>query len=78
MTMTNAERQKKYRRRAFQDPNGLLLTRVTLALGPHVNYALKDLKRQYKLSGREIVSRLLILATNGGVPDTLLRTDQDR
>ena len=57
----NAEKQARYRYRALKDPDGLLLTRVAVLVGPR---AAADLKRIRKRTGwtlRETVERAVKL-----------------
>jgi hypothetical protein len=62
MAMSNAERQRRYRERAYRDPDGHLLTRVTLSLGVSPAAALKRLASGYAITQRELIERLLIEA----------------
>lgn len=59
MAMSNAERQRRYRERAFKDPDGLLRNRVTLDLSVSSARALERLSRGYGVTKRELVERLL-------------------
>ena len=66
----NRERQRKWRERAFKDPDGHLLTRVNVALGSHAAASLKRLSEGYSLTHRELFERLLI-AANTAVIESL-------
>ena len=59
MAMSNAERQRRYRERAFKDPDGLLRNRVTLDLSVSSARALERLSRGYGVTKRDLVERLL-------------------
>lgn len=67
----NRERQRKWRERAFKDPDGHLLTRVNVALGSHAAASLKRLSEGYSLTHRELFERLLI-AANTAVSESLM------
>jgi hypothetical protein len=67
----NRERQRKWRERAFKDPDGHLLTRVNVALGSHAAASLKRLSEGYSLTHRELFERLLI-AANMAVIESLM------
>lgn len=57
--LSTAERQRRYRRRALKDPDGLLLTRVQVYLSPRPARVLKDLAHDWGCSQREVIERLL-------------------
>lgn len=59
MAMSNAERQRRYRERAYRDPDGHLLTRITLALDTSAAASLKRLTAGYGVTQRELIERLL-------------------
>lgn len=58
--LSTAERQRRYRQRALKDPDGLLLTRVQVYLGPRPARVLKDLARDWGCSQRDVIERLLM------------------
>lgn len=60
--LSAAERQRRYRKRALKDPDGLLLTRVQVYLSPRPARVLKDLARDWGCSQREVIERLLAAA----------------
>lgn len=62
MAMSNAERQRRYRERAFKDPDGPMKVRVSLALDLHAACALKRLSNGYGVTQQEMLKRLLIEA----------------
>ena len=66
----NRERQRKWRERAFNDPDGHLLHRVNLALGSHAAASLRRLSAGYGLTHRDLIERLLI-AANAAVAETI-------
>ena len=66
----NRERQRRWRERAFKDPDGHLLSRVNVALGSHAAASLKRLSEGYSLTHRELFERLLI-AANTAVSESL-------
>lgn len=64
MSMTNAERQQKYRYRALKDPETAdPLTRVQVYLGTAGNARLKHLCQETGKTQREIIEIALELAT---------------
>ncbi|AFL73569.1 hypothetical protein [Thiocystis violascens] len=62
MALSNAERQRRYRERAYRDPDGHLLARITLSLASGPAAALKRLASGYGITQRELIERLLIQA----------------
>jgi hypothetical protein len=59
MAMTNTERQRRYRERAFRDPDGLNLSRVNVPVNPNAAAALKRLAHGYGVTQRALLERLL-------------------
>jgi hypothetical protein len=59
MAMSNRERQRAYRHRAYKDVDGLLLTRLQVSLGPTPARVLEDLCAEWGCSKREVIERLL-------------------
>ncbi|MBM9536162.1 hypothetical protein [Desulfobulbus alkaliphilus] len=57
--MTPAERQKRYRKRALRDPEGLLLARLQVMLGPHASANLDRICQKTGWSKREAVEKAL-------------------
>jgi hypothetical protein len=55
MAVSNAERQRRYRERALKDPDGTLLTRLQVMLGPHPAANLNRLCQKTGKSKREVV-----------------------
>lgn len=55
----NRERQRRWREKAFRDPQGHLLARVNVAVNPYAAKALKILADGYGLTHRELIERLL-------------------
>lgn len=76
MALSNAERQRRYRERAYRDPDGHLLTRITLSLASGPAAALKRLTSGYGITQRELIERLLIQAERS-VMDRLAPADLD-
>lgn len=66
----NRERQRRWRERAFRDPDGHLLSRVNVALDSHAAASLKRLSEGYSLTHRELFERLL-KAANTAVIESL-------
>lgn len=66
----NRERQRKWRERAFKDPDGHRLNRVNVALDTHAAAALKRLSEGYSLTHRELFERLLRSA-DSEIADTI-------
>lgn len=60
MALSNAERQRRYRERAFKDPGGHRLVRLALSLAPDPAAALKRLVLGYGITQRELIERLLL------------------
>jgi len=60
MAATNAERQRRYRKRALRDPDGLLLTRLQVMLSPGSSGALRRICKATGKSQREIVETALL------------------
>lgn len=60
--LSSAERQRRYRQRALKDPDGLLLTRFQVYLGPRPARILKDLAHDWGCSQRDVIERLLLAA----------------
>ena len=57
--MTAAERQRRYRERALKDPDGTLLTRLQVMLGPHAAANLKRICQRGDMSKRQVVERAI-------------------
>ncbi|MFZ5499465.1 MAG: hypothetical protein ACOY6N_10500 [Pseudomonadota bacterium] len=54
-----AEKQRRWRERAFKDPDGLLLTRLQVAIEPSAAEALERYCERYSVTKREAVERAL-------------------
>lgn len=57
--MSNAEKQRRWRERAYKDPDGLLLTRLQVAVSPPAAAALERYCERYSVTKREAVERAL-------------------
>jgi len=57
--MTAAERQKRYRERALHDPDGALLTRLQVMLGPHAAANLERICEQNGWTKRQAVEKAI-------------------
>jgi hypothetical protein len=53
--MTAAERQRRYRERALRDPDGDLLTRLQVMVGPHAAANLERICQREGLTRRQAV-----------------------
>jgi len=53
--MTAAERQRRYREKAFKDPDGALLTRLQVMIGPHAAANLERICGQNGWTKRQAV-----------------------
>lgn len=62
MALTNAEKQARYRERALRDPDGLLLTRVQVLIGPHAAANLKRIRKRMGWTVREAIEHGIGLA----------------
>jgi hypothetical protein len=68
MAMTNAEKQRRYRERALKDPDGLLLSRLQVLVGPSTHAQLERLSAATGWTKRQIVEEAIrILAVREGV-----------
>lgn len=57
--MTAAERQRRYRAKSLQDPDGALLTRLQVMIGPHAVANLDRLTSKTGTSKRDLVERAI-------------------
>lgn len=56
---TAAEKQRRWRERAYKAPGGLLLTRLQVAIEPSAAAALERYCARYSVTKREAVERAL-------------------
>ncbi len=82
MVLTNAEKQARYRERALHDPDGLLLARVQVLVGPGAWAKLKRIRKRTGWTQREIFERAIALlddqtvgysVTSGSAPQVKMR-----
>lgn len=59
MPMTQAEKQRRWRERAYKDPDGLLLTRLQVAIEPDAAAALERYCKRFGVSKRTAVETAL-------------------
>ncbi len=59
MALTNAEKQARFRERALHDPDGLLLSRVQVLVGPGAYGKLKRIRKRTGWTLRETIERAL-------------------
>jgi hypothetical protein len=69
--LTQAERQRRWRERAFKDPGGLLLTRLNVAIEPSAAAALERYCDRFGVTKREAVERALRALDKVEGPDGL-------
>ena len=60
MAMTNAERQRRFKHRALKDPDGTLLTRLEVLIGPSAAAQLDYLHKTTGRSKRELVEAAIL------------------
>jgi hypothetical protein len=60
MAMSNADRQRQYRKRALCDPDGHLLTRLQVLLSPQADGALRRIATATGETKRQVVERALL------------------
>ena len=60
MAMTNAERQRRFKHRALRDPDGTLLTRLEVLIGPSAAAQLDYMQRATGRTKREIVEAAIV------------------
>jgi|GEM_PF-5832395 hypothetical protein len=59
MPLSNAEKQRRYRERALKDPDGLLLTRLQVLIGPSAAADLARIREATGWTQRQIVERAI-------------------
>ncbi len=59
MPMSAAERQRRYREKALRDPDGDLLTRLQVMIGPHATANLERLVGKTGMSKRQVVEKAI-------------------
>ncbi len=61
MGMSNAEKQRRYRERALRDPDGLLLTRLQVLIGPGTAGDLERIVGATGWTKRQVIEQALKL-----------------